>query len=215
MPGPGMYEHPSSIGKGPAFQMRGKPSPDRDNGHPGPGNYNANYDALKERPPSAHLGKSKRDFLSKPDDKPGPGFYDSPNPKKGPSYTINGKPADRQDNDRPGPGHYELDQNAVRNRSPSANFSHSPARQGSGSRSASPNRDYNIGAGQYDPLQTYDARDYNLSQGKSSAQYSVPKADKPKGDNKNPGPGHYKIPVKFADVPKYSMPNQSQEFKWI
>jgi hypothetical protein len=30
-----------------------------------------------------------------------------------------------------------------------------------------------------------------------------------------PGPGAYKIPVKFADVPKYLIPNQEEEFKFV
>lgn len=30
-----------------------------------------------------------------------------------------------------------------------------------------------------------------------------------------PGPGAYKVPVKIADVPKYVIPKQSEEFKFV
>jgi len=30
-----------------------------------------------------------------------------------------------------------------------------------------------------------------------------------------PGPAAYKIPVKVLDVPKYLIPNQNQEFKFV
>lgn len=30
-----------------------------------------------------------------------------------------------------------------------------------------------------------------------------------------PGPGHYKVPCKVADVPRYSMPNRNEEFKYV
>jgi hypothetical protein len=33
--------------------------------------------------------------------------------------------------------------------------------------------------------------------------------------NGTPGPGAYKIPVKVADVEKYSIPNQNPEFKFV
>jgi len=33
----------------------------------------------------------------------------------------------------------------------------------------------------------------------------------------SPGPGHYKVPVKVADVPKYSLPSNKygEEFKYV
>lgn len=60
----------------------------------------------------------------------------------------------------------------------------------------------------------YDARDYNLS-GYTSIAYTIPKDESPERDNGYPGPGHYKIPVKFADVPRYILPNQNEEFKYV
>ncbi len=37
-----------------------------------------------------------------------------------------------------------------------------------------------------------------------------------KGENdRNPGPGHYYLPVHFADVPRYVIKEQNEEFKWV
>lgn len=30
-----------------------------------------------------------------------------------------------------------------------------------------------------------------------------------------PGPGHYKVPCKVADVPRYSYPSRPEEFKYV
>ena len=61
----------------------------------------------------------------------------------------------------------------------------------------------------------YDARDYNVLSGKSSIVYSFSKDEPHEGVDPTPGPGHYKIPCKFADVPSYSMPNRNEEFKYV
>jgi hypothetical protein len=45
--------------------------------------------------------------------------------------------------------------------------------------------------------------------------YSFPKNEKPAPNDNTPGPGHYYIPVKILDVPKYNIPNQNEEFKWV
>lgn len=37
---------------------------------------------------------------------------------------------------------------------------------------------------------------------------------KDKKDN-SPGPGHYKVPVKVADVPRYSLPNHPEEHRFV
>ena len=33
--------------------------------------------------------------------------------------------------------------------------------------------------------------------------------------NATPGPGHYKVPVKIADVPDYAMPNRKDASKYV
>jgi len=49
----------------------------------------------------------------------------------------------------------------------------------------------------------YDNRDYNIG-GHSVISYTIPKGENKGPVEDTPGPGHYKIPVKFADVPSYS-----------
>lgn len=93
----------------------------------------------------------------------------------------------------PGPGTYEGNPNLMKHNNPSIDFSRSPDR----SKQGSPRKDNLPGPGEYDN------RDYNI-QGHSVIVYSIPKADKQDPPNDTPGPGHYKLPAKFADVPRYS-----------
>ena len=61
----------------------------------------------------------------------------------------------------------------------------------------SPRKDQMPGPGEYDN------RDNNVA-GHSVIVYSIPKGENKEPDNGTPGPGHYKIPVKFADTNSYS-----------
>ena len=81
----------------------------------------------------------------------------------------------------------------MRHKNPEYDFSRSPER------SISPNRQHNLGPG------AYEAIDSNIA-GHTSLVYSIPKGDKREDISDTPGPGHYKIPVKFADIPSYSKP---------
>lgn len=36
-----------------------------------------------------------------------------------------------------------------------------------------------------------------------------------KDKDTSPGPGHYKVPVKVADVPRYSLPNHPEEHRFV
>ena len=108
MPGPGNYDQPSHIGKGPAPSMRGRPDPQRDDNLPGPGHYDANVEAVKDKSQNSfRIGTHKRDFLSMSSQdlsKPGPGFYDVKDMSRGPAYSIKGRQSERHDNSKPGPG---------------------------------------------------------------------------------------------------------------
>ena len=35
------------------------------------------------------------------------------------------------------------------------------------------------------------------------------------GKEATPGPGHYKVPCKVADVPRYAYPARSEQFKFV
>lgn len=115
---------------------------------------------------------------------------------------MKGRPKDLSPDDIPGPGSYNAMDGATKDRTRSANFSNSPQRDTG--KSISPNRD-NSGDGvdYYDPKMLYDSRDYNMN-GHYSIKYSISKNEHPEPANDNPGPGHYKLPSKFADVPSYS-----------
>lgn len=44
--------------------------------------------------------------------------------------------------------------------------------------------------------------------------FGTDKRHKPAKDS-SPGPGAYKVPTKIADVPKYVIPNQKEEHKFV
>ncbi len=75
-------------------------------------------------------------------------------------------------------------------------------------RSGSPQRQHNLGPGQYD------TRNSTIN-GSDAIVYSFSKAGVLNQDDGYPGPGHYKIPTKFADIPPYSIPKQNEEFKYV
>ena len=59
------------------------------------------------------------------------------------------------------------------------------------------------GPGMYDP---------KLGEGQS---FKFDKAEYNREGDKHPGPGYYYIPVKFADVPRYLIPEQEEQYKWV
>ena len=76
MPGPGHYDQASMIGKGLSFQMQGKSSLMKGNEVPGPGSYEAQIEAVKDRIQAAKIAGGKRDTLGLSSydlSKPGPG----------------------------------------------------------------------------------------------------------------------------------------------
>ena len=46
-------------------------------------------------------------------------------------------------------------------------------------------------------------------------QFGTSKREEHRKKETSPGPGHYKLPVKFAEVPRYALPNQKEEFKFV
>ncbi len=50
---------------------------------------------------------------------------------------------------------------------------------------------------------------------RGGVSYKFDKSERKGPSDQNPGPGHYYIPVKILDVPKYNIPNQNEEFKWV
>lgn len=155
----------------------------------------------------------KKSLFGNDDGKLGPGVYDPKKQGNIPSFQIKGRPKDISTDKIPGPGSYEANASAVKDRLRVANFSNSPQRDTS--RSISPNRDNSANGGEfYDPKMLYDSRDYNMN-GHYSVKYSISKGEPKEQDNGNPGPGHYRLPSKFADVPSYSMVQSNPDFKYV
>ena len=60
----------------------------------------------------------------------------------------------------------------------------------------------------YDPREDFVSDHYSVS-------YTIPKGEKRDPNDNTPGPGHYKLPCKFADTPGYSGIKNNEEFRWV
>jgi hypothetical protein len=93
----------------------------------------------------------------------------------------------------------------IKNKITSADFSRSPDRD----RSGSAGREREPGPGQYD------LRDSGVTKF-SSIAYTIPKGEIRDNVKDTPGPGHYPLPSKFAELPSYAMPNKNaNEFRYV
>lgn len=45
--------------------------------------------------------------------------------------------------------------------------------------------------------------------------FKFDKSERPMDHDNTPGPGHYYIPVKIADVPRYNLKEQNEQYKWV
>jgi len=136
---------------------------------------------------------------------PGPGNYNelSAFGKNATSASIRGKPKDIRIEDIPGPGTYSAANEVVKGHAPSFRMGTSSRDRGGEFESATKGQDEMPGPGQYE---------LKL---KGGVAYKFDKNEKEPHKDDIPGPGHYYIPVKILDVPKYNIPNQNEEFKWV
>ena len=106
-PGPGEY----TVNRGfvekstPQYSIGGKYADTRKDELPGPGNYDANPDALKYTSPAPAFGKTRRSRTERTSDVPGPGEY-AATVTQGRGFTIGGKTPSKIPYS-PGPGQYE------------------------------------------------------------------------------------------------------------
>jgi len=207
LPGPGNYDGPSSLGHGPKFTFSGKAEEKLINYNPGPGTYDDTYAKVKGSNPSFRMGTAGRgDSPGKErGDSPGPGMYDGDKMKSSVSYTLGGKANDPKSNGYPGPGSYEADSSRIRTQNPSVGFGSSPSRTVHGS-------PYKSTGEHGDGL---DPRDFIDPKHDPGVAYSFGKEEQRPPAEGTPGPGQYYLPVKLANVNKYVLPNQSEEFKWV
>ncbi|CDW83428.1 UNKNOWN [Stylonychia lemnae] len=207
LPGPGNYDQESNLGKSKGFSMQGKRDP-KYSDVPGPGSYNENANLVKSNSKQTRMLSAKRTtFVQEaPNDLPGPGNYDGNLNligKGGRQITVGGKAPRNDDTISPGPGAYDSKVDHIKNNNNSVRISSSDRKTYfAGIQSGSQQNDL-PGPGMYNP---------KLPPGRAVV---IDKNEKEKRDDGMPGPGHYKVPSTFADVPKYNMPNQSEEFKWV
>lgn len=242
-PGPGSYEVKSTIGSsGKKHSMTPRrPSSARpgSNREPGPGAYNI---STASSGPKYRIGTAPKCELLKEFVKvPGPGAY-SPNDKTMstsrdvPHWRIGSakRTSDLVTERTPGPGSYNFKERI--GEGPSYAIRPKTAvTSGEGGGKGSP------GPGQYNP-RINDKRpptatigrelrdsDYTTTRhvpGPGAYMYSRELTSKPshvfgtekRSSNKKsgiPGPGYYKIPCTFADVPLYLIPNRNMEFAYV
>jgi len=88
-PAPGSYQVGPKKG-GPQYSFAKSAKKDLKNETPGPGNYNGDFNSIKNKTISAHIGETKRGNVvpASARDQPGPGAYGSKPLNQGISYTL-------------------------------------------------------------------------------------------------------------------------------
>jgi hypothetical protein len=221
-PAPGSYEIPSMLHEGPQYSMKGRTQPAQRLDSPGPGQYNYENTAIRDRSPTYKMGSSKRSdgFDKLKQDIPGPGSYQDMRPSSaGPKWGFGTEDKSRSKQESmPGPGAYELP-TTLNKISYSMSGRHSQPRQSiepaPGSYDPRPIEQtpaYSFGnSGRYDFTKgkdnpapgTYDPKPSRPS---SAAPVFGSEQRRPMSASQAiPGPGSYQIPSKVNEGPSYSM----------
>lgn len=240
-PGPGAYDVKSLVGRegskhtmAPRRPSSAKPKSSRE---PGPGAYNVSTTISG---PKYKIGTARKcELLREFARVPGPGAYspddrtkstsrDAPHWRMGTARKTSDSAAERT----PGPGSYDVKERLAEGPS----YAMRPKTAGPSASKGSP------GPGQYDP-RINDKRpptavigretrgsDFTTKKhvpGPGAYMYSRELTSRPayvfgtekklsyKKSSGDPGPGYYKIPCTFADVPLYLIPNRSMEFAYV
>lgn len=174
---------------------------------PGPGQFNtSDWDTHSRVGAGSRFGPSDGKYkagdrgkdLVKNIDNPGPGAYTlGRNSCNAPSYSMAGSKYDKDLSDAPGPGKYQ------------PNFSNKGDDRasliGTGQRSSISVGKKGPGPGAYNVHGTGVSLTYSIGN-------SVRKAARA---DKVPGPGQYHVPYYVAEVPRYQMPNKSDEWRFV
>eukprot|EP00347_Sterkiella_histriomuscorum_P004104 403361737 len=178
--------------------------PSTDKSIPGPQQYNvADPSFVMKKDPRTIFGSSERDsILNGSKLVPGPGTYLIPQKAiEGRQFSLSSRYKQDKPKDTPGPDAYNslIPGLQTQKKQPSFVFGHGPkTARDLTSRRIVP------GPG------TYDLKN------KSSLAMSFTQTQRLKVKyDENPGPGTYKLPVKFADVPKYLIPNRDDSLKFV
>jgi hypothetical protein len=223
LPGPGAYNTRGSLdAHGTSLVPRRPDSAQLYSSHiPGPGAYTP---SLTHRPksPQVRIGTSSRDGFGGDRNQPGPGQYDPRLFKSAPAFKVGTsvRPPLNQATATPGPGNYNLTARSVEG----PKYHMSPRLDNLGSKDRvpgpgtySPRVDYTKEKGNQIRIGSASREGWNINKtAPGPGQYDTRRGlggpkwgfgssnrDGFRG-NAEPGPGHYNLPPKFADVPKYA-----------
>jgi hypothetical protein len=93
---------------------------------PGPGAYDANVNAIKDKVKNTNFSKTERGsgFISKEEkSKPGPGNYTIPDTKSSQAFKMGQRMAQAIKNNNPGPGMYDPNPSVVKDKTRSVKIS--------------------------------------------------------------------------------------------
>lgn len=104
-PAPGSYNISPKKG-GPQYSFAKSTKKELKNETPGVGNYNGDFNSIKNKTMSAHFGETKRRDVvpTSARDQPGPGAYGAKPLNKGPSYTLQERRDMKKREQNAGPG---------------------------------------------------------------------------------------------------------------
>jgi len=196
-PGPGAYE-PKLNGRNssPSYKMgqAQRTFDDRESkSKPGPGQYEIKN---SHGAPAYKIGSSQRQGLSQSMIGPGPGAY-SYNSRaiEGPKHVMTARHEDTSLNylkSTPGPGAYTPAFDKSKDRSPAVGIGTSNRTELTGTKAVP-------GPGQYDVRGRLGGPKWGFGNEERAGIAGSP--------TNHPGPGHYTLPSKFADLPKYALGN--------
>lgn len=208
-PGPGAYDFTLKAMKtapnyGIGTQKRDTPGSKFQT--PDPGHYNPQTSLSKQKAPGYKIGSDKRDAFDtkKHKNMPGPGNYSLTGGafKQKPQFYMGIKLSDQSKLNVPGAGTYEPKSNATQKAGPGYSM-------GIKLKSDLASKEGVPGPGQY--------ANKSEKTKQSAPQYGFGSSKrKDIASNTSPGPGHYYIPVKVADVPDYNMPGRpNADYKYV
>ena len=207
VPGPGSYQPKNVYNNPPGFKMGTEKRSEFGNNSkdvPGAGSYNINgsKSGFISSSPAWKMGGAKRGDFTEKNNNPGPGSYiEKSRIGEGQKVGLSGKFKTLSKDEVPGPGAYtpNLERSTINQKS--QGFKYGKEERGK----AMSHNINNPGPGSYN----FNPRKAGPSFGFGSSGRTNAKSDVV------PGPGQYLIPSKVGDVPKYLIPNKSNEFKYV
>ena len=169
---------------------------------PGPGHVTVEYDWSRQSHAGV-FGTSKRGNLAETKLAPGPGNY-NPNERNlgtAPCYSMGYKKAGGKGGESlPGPGTYNPKVDYAKENLGNVKI-------GTSTRVALQNSKSNPGPG-----------NYNIHGSLGGPSFGIGTSNRGEGSgikDKTPGPGQYKVPSYISTLPKYTMPDKSEDLRFV